>query len=58
MNSRQLQKHHLRAFARLSLSERLSRSFSHYHFLSRFMNAAAREINKQIRKDGKKYFGS
>ncbi len=58
MKSEQLRKHHVRAFAKLSLFDRLSWAFAQRRFLSRFMNSEARNINKNIRRNDKKYFGS
>jgi len=58
MKSEQLEKHHIRAFVKLSLFERLSWAFAQRQFLSRFMNTEARNINKNIRRKDKKYFGS
>ncbi len=56
MDSYQLRKHHIKAFSKLSLSERLSWIFAQRQFLSRFMDREARQINRKIRRNGKKYF--
>ncbi|OPX28757.1 MAG: hypothetical protein B1H08_05275, partial [Candidatus Omnitrophica bacterium 4484_171] len=56
MRSNQLQKHHIQSFAKLSIYERLSWAFSQYKFLYRFMNTQSKKINKDIRRNGKRYF--
>lgn len=58
MKSSQLRKQHVQSFDKLSLSDRLSWAFSQNHFLSHFMSDRAKKINKIIRRNGKKYFGS
>jgi len=55
MRNEQLRKQHIEAFAKLSLSERLSWSFMQHRFLSGFMNVKAKQINKNIRRNGKLY---
>ncbi len=56
MKNTQLQKRHIQSFADLSLSDRLSWSFSQNQFFSGFMDNEAKQISKNIRKNGKKYF--
>ncbi len=58
MENERLQEQHIQSFAKLSLRERLAWAFSQNLFFSRFMNAKAKKINKNIRKNGKKYFSS
>lgn len=58
MKSDQLRKHHIESFAKLNIYDRLFWAFSQNRFLSQFMNTEAKNINKNIRKNGKKYFGS
>jgi hypothetical protein len=58
MKSNQLRKQHIKSFSKLSLYDRLSWAFSQNHFLAHFMNDEAKKLNKLIRKNGKKYFGS
>ena len=56
MQSKQLQKHHLLTFMKLSLSNRLSWAFAQNWFLVQFMDPEAKSINKKIRQNGKRYF--
>lgn len=58
MKSDRLRKHHIESFAKLSIYDRLFWAFSQNRFLSQFMNTEAKDINKNIRKNGKKYFRS
>ena len=56
MESKELREKHIRTFARLSLSERLSWAFTQNTFLRRFLNTKTKRINKLLRRNGKKYF--
>jgi hypothetical protein len=56
MQSAEMRKNHIRAFQKLSITERLSWAFGHYAFCAGFMDKKAKKINKIIRKRGKKYF--
>jgi hypothetical protein len=56
MQSKQLIIHHLNSFSKLSLADRLAWAFDHHRFLSRFMDAKAKQLNRIIRRNGKKYF--
>jgi len=56
MKSEQLRKHHIQSFSKLNLFGRLSWAFAQNKFLSQFMNSQARSINKNMRRNGKKYF--
>lgn len=57
MQSKQLRKNHILSFTKLTLSERLSWVLAQHQFLARFMSPEAKQINKNIRRHGKKYFG-
>ncbi len=57
MKNNQLQKRHIQSFADLSLYDRLSWSFSQSRFFSGFMDNKVKQISKNTRKNGKKYFG-
>lgn len=56
MQSEELQKQHLRSFAKLSLSKRLSWALGQGCFFARFMDSKAKEINRKLRRNGKRYF--
>ncbi len=56
MRSSEIRKHHIASFAKLPLSERLSRAFAHGEFFVRFMDSKAREISRKLRRKGKRYF--
>lgn len=56
MQSEELRKQHIKSFAKLSLSERLSWAFAQGEFLARFMDAKARRLNRKLRRNGKQYF--
>ena len=56
MQSKELQKHHLQSSAKLTLSERLSWAFAQGEFFARFMDSEARQINRKLRRNGKRYF--
>lgn len=56
MQNYKLEKHHIQSFNKLSISERLSWAFTQSQFLSRFMDTDAKSINKNIRRNGKRYF--
>ncbi len=57
MKHNQTRKHHIQSFAKLSIYERLDWAFSQSLFLYRFMDSQAKRTNKNIRKNGKRYFG-
>ena len=56
MKSTQLRAQHLKYFAKLPLSERLSWALGQGWFFAGFMDEKARRINRKLRRDGKKYF--
>jgi len=58
MQSHQLRKKHIQSFAKLPLSERLSWAFEQSQFFAQFMDPEAKRINKKLRRNEKKYFGS
>lgn len=57
MQSKKLRKSHIESFAKLTLSERFSWIFTQYEFLTRFMRPEIKQINRTMRRHGKKYFG-
>lgn len=56
MQSKQLRRHHIKSFSKLSLSERLTWVFAQRQFLSRFMDSEAKLISRNINRNDKKYF--
>ena len=56
MQSDKLRKQHIQSFAKLSLCERLFWAFDQHQLLTRFMNPTAKRINKNMRRNAKKYF--
>lgn len=56
MESSQLRKNHVQSFMKLPLNKRLNWAFEQNQFLSRFMDNTAKRINKETRRNGKKYF--
>ena len=56
MQSADLRKHHIKSFAKLSISERLDWALGQSRFLAKFMDPEAKKFNKKIRQYEKKYF--
>ena len=48
----------IRAFSKLSLTDRLNWSFSQAQFFQRFMDEKSRRLRKEMHRNGKKYFDS
>jgi hypothetical protein len=57
MQNKQLRKQHIQSFARLTLSERLTWVLTQHRFLAQFMNPEAKQVSRNIKRHGKKYFG-
>ena len=56
MQSKELQTQHMKSFAKLSLSKRLSWAFAQGEFFARFMDSKAKQVNRKLRRNGKRYF--
>ena len=56
MNNDALRDKHIESFMKLPLSERLAWAYRQRQFLIKFMNSSAKNINKSMRRNGKKYF--
>ena len=55
MNSNKIRQSHIKAFALLSVTERLEWAFQHAQFLQGFLTEKEKKVVSKIRKKGKRY---